>query len=610
MSALDQQVQAARRRLATNILLERLAQGVLAAAVLWMLVVIVERVFGLGIPLRAAGLAAGVVGLVLVVVGVVRRRVSPLRAAVVLDATAGLKERVSTAVTCRDNPDPFAQAAVRDAERRVARVHVPAHVRRSAPDLWPWSLAAVVAAAVVFQFMPQLDVLANEAAPSATNTQQVKQAREIETVLNKRMESIRRQVADTPGMADLADELKQLKLPDRPLMTPEDIRREAVKRIDKVADKLKQRLDADALKALDRLKRDLAKLRTPPGDDPASKLGKALAAGDMQGAKQALAQLKKSLEQAAQESADPETKRKLEQMRKKLDELSKQLNKLGDDKQSVKDLQNKGGLSEKQAKELMKKLAGKNARQIARQLQKELAKSGLTKQQIQQLAKKIAQNMKARQQLKQLAQSMANAAQACRQCQGTQQGKQGGRGQSSAGLQQAMQQLSQLEMAQQMAQELQARLAELDQLKQGACQGGGDNLGPQDPNQIGAQSNNLGRGYGSHVGKKRGAHKYRSQFERARMGKGQIIGEQLFNGPQIRGQATAEARQAVQAAVRDAEDAVEREQVPRQYEQVVRSYFERLAGLMGSGDRTAGEKKPAASGGDQKPQQKAEKQGD
>ncbi len=608
MSALDQQVCKTRRRLTVNVLLVHLARGVLAAAILWIVVVLVERVFGLGIALRAAGIVIGGVGLAVTAAGLYRDRISPLRAAVVLDEAAGLKERISTAITCRDDADPFARATVQDAERQAARVHVPAHVRCRAPDLWPWSLAAVIAGAIIFQFMPQLDVLAGDQTAAPDQTVQRQQARQIETVLNQRMEKLRRRVANTPGLADLQDDLKELKLPDEPLMTPEDIRREAVKRIDKVADKLKQRLNDDALESLERLKRDLAKLETPQGKDPAAKLAQALASGDMQAAKAAMEQLRKSLEQAADKSDDPETKRKLEQMRKKLDNLSKQLSKLGEDKDSLKDLQNKGGLSEKQAKELMKKLAGKNAQQIARQLQKQLAQSGMTRKQIQQLARKIAQNQQVRQQLKQLARNMAQAAQACQQCQ---QGRQGSKqpGNSGAGLQQAMQQLSQLEMAQQMADELRARLAELDQMKKGACQGNGNCPDPTDPNRIGGQSNQYGRGYGSRIGQKRSPHQYKTQIENTRIGQGQIIGEQLFDGPQIRGRATAEARPAIEAAVRDAEDAVEREQIPRQYEQIVRTYFERLAGLMAGGGPRSKEKASDAPAAEA-PEGKAGKQDD
>ena len=62
---------------------------------------------------------------------------------------------------------------------------------------------------------------------------------------------------------------------------------------------------------------------------------------------------------------------------------------------------------------------------------------------------------------------------------------------------------------------------------------------------------------------------------------GEIIGQMLIDAPQIKGDAAAELRDAVNSAVRDATDAVERNQIPHQYERVLKVYFERLAGLIG-----------------------------
>ena len=46
-------------------------------------------------------------------------------------------------------------------------------------------------------------------------------------------------------------------------------------------------------------------------------------------------------------------------------------------------------------------------------------------------------------------------------------------------------------------------------------------------------------------------------------------------------QATIEQRDAINAAQRDAQDAVDQNLVPRQYHAAVQRYFERLAGLLG-----------------------------
>lgn len=585
MSMVDQHVRQTRLRLTLNLTMRHVAWGVLVAAIGWTVVVLVERAFALGIPLwPSAGLAA-VAALLVGVVGTYRGRMDRLRAAMVLDQAAVLKERVSTALTCQQSTDPFARATVHDAEQTVSRVHVPQRIPYRAPDLWPWSLATVAFAAIFFQFMPQLNLLAGEQ-PQADDSLSaaIEERQNVELALQRQMERVKQRLQDRPALADLQEGLEELELPDEPTKTPQDVRREAVKKIEKVSDQLKQRLEADSLKSLDQLKRELAKLQTPKGDDPASKLSQALASGDMEAARQAMSDLKKLLEEAAK-SADAEAKQKLALMQKQLDQLSKQLAKLGDQKKLLKDLENKASLSEEEAKKLLEKLAGMDPQQVAEEMKKQLARSGMSSKQIEELAKKLAQNQRMRSQLQSMAQAMASVAQACQQCQAAGQGNAGAAAMQGA-LQGAMGQLSELEMAQQMMNELEAQLAELDDLKAGICQGNVRGPDPADPNRIGVQGPNAGYGYGSRIGKERGAHQYKASKAKTRTQSGQIIGQMLIDGPQIKGEATAEVTEALGSALRDAEDAVERDEIPRQYQRVVQLYFERLAGLMRAKSKT------------------------
>jgi hypothetical protein len=601
MSIIDQQVRRTHLRLTMNVVARHAAWGVLIAAAAWTVVVVVERAFVLGIPLAPSAGVVAALGLIVAGVGAYRERVDRLGAAVVLDEVAGLKERVSTALTCRASSDPFAQATVHDAERTASDVHVPSRIPYRAPDLWPWSLATVVVAVVFFQFMPQLNLLAGEkSADEGMLAAALGERQNVEVALQQQIQKVKERLQDKPALAGLQEEIEKLELPNEPTKTPEDVRRETVKSIEKVSDKFKQQLEADALNALDRLKRDLAKLETPKGDDPGSKLSQALAAGDMEAARKAMSDLKKMLEEAAK-SGDAEAQRKLAEMQQKLDDLAKQLAELADQQKLLKDLENKGGLSEEEAKKLLEKLAGMDPKQIADALKKQLANSGMSQKQIEQLAKKIAQNQKVCQQLQSMAQAMANVCQACQQCQA------GGPG-SAAALQGAMQaamgQLSDLEMAEQQMNELQALLAELEDLKAGVCQGNCTGWGPYDPNKVGRPGPKPGHGYGPSGEKERGAHQYRSTKAKTRTQGGQIIGQMLIDGPQVKGEASAEVTEAVDSALRDCEDAVERDEVPRQYQRVVQLYFDRLAGLLrgkppsGPEDDTSESKEGEAASGD------------
>ena len=586
MTAIRKKVHQAKTRMMLNLAATYATWGVLLAACVWLLVILVERALVLGIPL---GISAGIIGgLALVGLLVATRRawMDTLRAAVELDVAAETKERLSTALVYGQSSDPFARAAVKDAETIAAGVHVPSRVPYRVPELWPWSAVSIGVALLVFWLMPPLDLLAADDSQmdDGLNEVAVEEREAIEVAMQRQVERVKQRLEDKPGLAGLEDELDELELPDEATKTPEDIRREAVKRIEKVSDRIKERLEADSINSMDQLKRELAKLDKPKGDDAASKLTKALANGDMEAARKAMADLKKQLEEAAQEGNE-EAKAKLAELQNKLDSLSKQLDKLGDQKKTLKDLENKAGLSEEQAKELMKKLQGMSPEQMADQLNKALADKGLTQQQIQEMAKKIAQNQAMQQQLKSMAQCMAQAAQACQQCQGGQ-GQQGMQGMQGA-MNGMMGQLSAMEMAEQMANELEAQLAELRGLKEGVacgnCKGG---LG--DPNGVPrGTGQNPGRGYGTGIGKQRRAHSYQKEKAKTRTKGGQIIGQMLIDGPQVKGEATAEVADVLGSAVRDAQSAVEREEVPRQYQHIVQVYFDQLAGLMSQKNQAA-----------------------
>lgn len=601
MGIIDRQIRSVRKRQNTNLFLSRLAFGITVAAGLWAIALLAQRLFELGLPMMQAVWAAGGLAVIIGAAGTMISRVTPLQAAVRIDAAAGLKERVSTALAFRTNSDPFAQAATHDAEKIAAGVHVPTHVPYRAPREWPMPLAVVAAAALLYAFMPQMNLLAADPSVEPEQSQRETIKREqINMAIREQMERAKQRLEDKPQLQKLAGALDALEIPDDPTMKPDDIRRDVVKKVESVSEKIREQMQSSDLKLLEALKRDLAKLDAPRGDDAASKLAQALAKGDMQQAHKAMEDLKKDLEDAAKsDKLSDEQKAKLAAMRKKLGDLSAQLEKLAKQDRMEKELENKAGLSKEQAKKLLEQLKNMDPKQVEKALQKALAEKGVSKEQIKKLAQKMAQQKQLQQQMKQMAQAMQQAAQACKNPNGQgQDGKDSGEGQMS--LDSAMGMMSDLEMADQMMQELQAQLSDLDSLKQGVCRN--PNQGRPDSDKIGNQGPQQGLGYGATTGKQAAAHGYKSTKVKSQIRGGEIIGQMLVDGPQVKGELSAEAREAVNAAQRDATDAIEREEVPRQYEKVLREYFESLAGLAGG--------KPAESGKAPEDKQPAgEKQG-
>lgn len=595
MSLLDQQVATARSRLRRNVLAERVTLALMVGAVLWMVVVLVERTFVLQIPVWWSGAALGVLAILAGGAAAVLHRISAIDAALVVDEAAGLRERLSSAIAVRSaSGDEFAQLTVRDAEKTAATVHIPSHVPMQPPHFLPGAGVAVAVALLAAWLFPELNVLKAREAPPTIDASPVAmtEKRDINAAFEQQQKRLRELSQSNPNLKDLEAALKPLDVDDRPDVTPEDVRKEAVKQLNAAAEKLEAQRDDDRKQMLENMRKMLSQLEQNNGTDPGSKLSESLKNGDMQGAQQQLKDMQKQMEEAAQKSADPEQQQKLAQMQQQLQKLSDQMQKLSNQEQMQKELEKKGGMSAEQAQELMKKLSQMDPKEAAKQLQQQLQQQGVNKEQIEEMVRKLQQNQQAQQQLQQLAQQLAQAAQQAQSKQG-QEGKQGQQGQQAQqgqqspeqmgdGLQAAADQLSDLEASEQMMNELEASLSDLNNLKEnvlnGSCNNPGDGRNSQD-DKPGGQGPQYGRGSGSTVGKERVPFQYRPTKAETRGRGGQIIAQMMIDGPQQTGQASAEAKEAVASAVRDAEDAVERGSLPRQYHRAARRYFEALAGL-------------------------------
>lgn len=593
MSNLERQVQRARQRLTLNILLHSLVQTTLFAAIAWAVAILIVRAFALPVPIWHGAWLAVVLALIAALIMTTIRRPTLLHAAVSLDGAAGLKERLSSALALRGVAEPFARATVQDAERTAGKVHVPAHIRYRAPELLPWSGATFVAALLLAWLMPTLDLFA-ATTPEEVNAPRLEvmaEHRAIDAELQKKLASLKELSKNNPELKNLIENIEPLELPEDAHLTRDDVRRNAVKRIDEVREKLAAELEKTPEDVLSETRRMFQQLNDQGmGADQDNELSRALAKGDFKGAREALEDLAKQIEQSAKNASDPAARQKLAELQQQMQRMAEQVSQLGDTTRLQKELKNKAGLSEEDAKKLLEKLDQMDPKALEKALQQQLGQKGLSQDQIKQLAKKIQQNQQARQQCQNLAQKLAQAAQACQKCQNPG-SAQDGAGQASNALSDAAAQLSDLEMAQQMAAEMEAQLSDLSQMRQQVCEGGMCPRGSQrsqGQQKIGQQGQNEGLGTGAHVGQQRVAYQKDVSKANTRLQPGEVIGRMFVDGPQVKGNASAEAVEAAEAEIRDQLDAVEREDVPQQYQRALQVYFERLTGqlreVQGQGD--------------------------
>lgn len=574
MTQVERRVRSAGVRITLNTLMEQIALALVIGAAAFALLLLIDRSFAVVTPPALLVWAPLSLAVAIGGAGVVLRHSTRLNSAMALDRAAGLKERISTAVALAGDKDPFVRAAIADADRAAAAVNVRHAIPLRVPKLAPWSVSSLISAALLFWLMPELNLFAaSKADESAQELAAQAEARNVNTAVEAKINEVQERAQRDGSLKELVEDLKPLALPENATRTPDDVRREALKRIDNVAEKLAEKQDLLKPEALNELKRQLAQLESPKPDSATSKLTDALSKGDMNAATKAAAELKKQMEEAAQKG-DEQSRAQLAEMAKQLESLSAQLAKQADQQKMEKELQNKAGLSEEQAKQLLQQLANMDPKQLEQELKKQLANSGMKQEEIKQLAQKLAQQKEAMQQMKQMANALSKCASACDKAG---QGDGAAANAGAAAMSDAEGQLSAMEMAEQSLNEIEAQLGDLKALREGVCNGNFAGRKPGD--EIGNQGPNEGFGYGSRVGKNATAHQYQPSKVNASSGRGEIIGRTLIDGPQAKGQASAEVVEAVTAAVRDATDAIDQQRAPRQYENVLRAYFESLAGL-------------------------------
>lgn len=565
---MERQIRTTQRRLWLNRWLRSLCTCLLAATAAFAAVVLVVRSFDLPWPLQAVAGALAAIATIVSAVWTWRHREDEVTAAAALDEAAGLRERVSSGWFCRTSADPFAQAVVSDAERISALVTPRMHIRIRPPPLLGWTVSTAILAALMF-LIPLGWLKRTEAGISANPTALIEREK---ITVRKRLDEVRDLVAKVPGLEDLKEDLDK---PADPIggapLKPGDIRHEAVKKIDRLENALKQKRESEEYTAARDLQRMFRTLKQPEAANaPTRKLADSLQKGDFKGAKEEIRALREQLATLKSE----QDKELVERLSRQLAELSKQIEQAAAQKNLEQKLQ-QAGLTPEQMERLLESLRKKDLEQVKR----ELEARGLDPQQIQKLAEQMKRQQNAGELAKKLAQALSQSAQA---------GASGEPGEAGAGLAAAEGQLSELEMLEQEMGQLDAALAEVQagrsQLDQpcsgcngtgrqgsGSCGSCGGTGRGQQPG--GAGMGQVGQGRGGLAPEQQTDVGFKIDRAKVHTGRGAIIGQVQFDGEQVKGEVDAQLVDVVTAAERDASDRINRDRIPRQYQKAVKAYF-------------------------------------
>ncbi|HEX4125108.1 MAG TPA: hypothetical protein VHY37_10320, partial [Tepidisphaeraceae bacterium] len=164
MTRLDRHIRHARNKLMLDRFVERVAWTLLIAGAAVWAVIVVERLCD--VELRGgqwwlAGTIGAAVAAAMVMAGL--RRPTPLDAAVAIDDRLALKEKFSTALYARGSSDPFARAAVADAEKAADSAVLANRFPIGYPRRANAVIAIAIAAMLTAWLLPNFDVLGIQA---------------------------------------------------------------------------------------------------------------------------------------------------------------------------------------------------------------------------------------------------------------------------------------------------------------------------------------------------------------------------------------------------------------------------------------------------------------
>lgn len=331
MDIVTKQVRKAHRRLVLQQWLERVVYCLMATLAVAILAIVVPKFWYLGeLPRFWAWAWMGgslVVGLLAASIWTYFSRTDVLTAAIEIDLRFQLRERLSSSLSldAKSLESPLGQALLADAGRQAERINVAERFPVGTGRLAALPLVIGGIAIMVAMMVPDVALDPVKTATAATTTSLTEEQNK---VIKKTTEELRKQLeqkqkqAEEKGLKDASDLLKKLEQGTSQLAKKEEKvdQKDTLLKLNDLTKELKER--RDSLGESDQLKKTLQDLKGM-GEGPTSELAKAMKAGDIEKAAEAVKDLMEKLKN--NELSEEEVKQlaeQMEQMGKKLQELA------------------------------------------------------------------------------------------------------------------------------------------------------------------------------------------------------------------------------------------------------------------------------------------------
>jgi hypothetical protein len=612
MSRLDQHVATVQTKLAIRRFGQVFARTTFVMGLLVLLAVLVDK-FSQLLPadFRYRWVILGGIGLCAVISGVWAfvKRPSREEAATAIDEKLRLKEKFSTAIYVRPSSDPFAMAAVRDAERTAENVQLGKQFPIPYPRMaYATKIVFAVALGVAY-LMPTVNLFGQK-------TSAIKKP-ETEAAQQAAKEAVARAIAAVDAMpksSQNSDEFRKLvaelhefnKAPK--LDDPSRANRRALQALQEVNNEAAK--EWDKAKKYAEAQNSLMQSLQPPDDakGPVGEARKEISKGNFDQASAKLEDAVKNFDKMDQKAK--------EDAAKQMEQAAKQLEQLAQNPQVQQQIQQQlqqMGANQAQAKQmqqLMQQAAAGNqqaaqqlqqaAQQMAQQMNNGQGPNQQQQQQMQQAMQQMQAQANAQNQANGLAQAAQQMAQAMQQAQAQQAGGQQNPQQGQQ-MQQAQQQMQKAlgnmqgvkqdlqKMAQQQQQAQQA-MQQGQQCANGNCPGGnqqgqqaGNKAGqgqfkPGDPKNQGNGMGQAGIGNGGQASKAVqpfGVKEEQSPSQDDENGK--ILASYLVKDKADPGAQRMMMQKLVEKAQKDATDEVDSEHANRAAQKVAQEYFRTMA---------------------------------
>lgn len=287
-------VRAAAARAFVRDLVGRAGWALVIGAAAALLLVAADKVAGGLVPWAMLIASPLAVALLIAVVWSLIARWSPLRAAIELDRTLGLKDRLSSALEFATAPrrdDPFVTIAVREAEEAADKVRLDRAVPIRFDGSWiAWPIlgAAAVAVGIWAPWVVWEEPRAATRQPVASRTETAADVAQAAEAARAAVESSVGDIATPEQLRTLEELHEQLVRGEK---DPDGARIEASRAIDDLARDLARSAERERLEQ-DRLREELAQLaEAESGDGPAAALAEAMRQGDLEAGRRAVREL-------------------------------------------------------------------------------------------------------------------------------------------------------------------------------------------------------------------------------------------------------------------------------------------------------------------------------